>query len=236
MGQHDLLHCRRPRVFQMYDAAADVHAERLQLESIGHPDFCGGAEEKSVPGADAAALRARAAELKAAANSWDRDIGAAKAANRRLHLLDGPALLRFAQLCADCRLADVLPYVLLCFPEMTMERAALADAVKAALEVPASVASTSLLLGPSFMHRAAALIRAVGERLGGGLSPILDIADEERENASASEADEAELRADGSGGVSESKSAEGCTAAGARLAESEVQVCRGAGRSGLLVE
>ncbi len=34
-----------------FHAAADVHAQRLHLEAIGHPDFCGGLEEKSARGA-----------------------------------------------------------------------------------------------------------------------------------------------------------------------------------------
>lgn len=38
-----------------YHAAAEVHAQRLHLESTGHPDFCGGGEEKMPQGAPVSA-------------------------------------------------------------------------------------------------------------------------------------------------------------------------------------
>lgn len=219
-----------------YHAAADVHAQRLHLESIGHPDFCGGDEEKSKPGSDEATLRRRAAELREAVKSWNREIGAAKAANRRLRLLDGPALLRFVQCCKDASYADVLPYVLLCFPEAMCERAALGDAVRAALPgLPPVANSASALRGPGYLARAVALVRAVAQTLGqpSALSAgavIVDLDQEEQENAASAEdaAEEAELQAQGAGGAAAAAPAEGGAprASGSRKAESEAEVLR----------
>jgi len=43
-----------------YHAAADVHAQRLYLEAIGHPDYCSGQEEKTPQGASVRTLRVSA--------------------------------------------------------------------------------------------------------------------------------------------------------------------------------
>lgn len=207
-----------------------MHAQRLHLESIGHPDFCGGEEEKSAPGSDATALKARALELKGAVKSWNTEISAAKAANRRLRLLDGPQLLRFVQFCRDRRLPELLPYVLLCFPEAMNAREALADALKAAIAAhahDAAAASDSPLKGPVYLARAVALVRSVAEALGGGPVPLVDLDEERKENASSAEdaADEAELQAQGQGsGAAASEGRAG--GGGARKAEAESQVLR----------
>lgn len=42
-----------------YQAAAEVHSQRLHLESIGHPDYCGGSEEKMPQGATVRCVKRR---------------------------------------------------------------------------------------------------------------------------------------------------------------------------------
>ena len=220
--------CAPLPVLQAYHAAADVHAQRLHLESIGHPDFCGGSgDEKSAPGSDAKALKLRAVELKGAAKSWNQEISTAKAANRRLRLLDGPMLLQFVQFCRSRKLVDVLPYVLLCFPEAMTARDALTDALRGALAgTPADIVSPSGLQGPVYLARAVALIRSIAQTL--GARSIIDPEEEAKENVPSLEdvADEAELQAQVGGGGGISAAAAASAAEGGKRVESEAQVLR----------
>lgn len=79
-AQHHCVHTFKDPL-QAYHAAVDLHAQRVLFESIGHPDFCRGDEERSAPGTDATALNARVSELKATIQSWNKEISATLSAN-----------------------------------------------------------------------------------------------------------------------------------------------------------